>query len=281
MSWFEEFLPIDASGNFDFSEYMDRGSSGEHIVGMPIIILVCILAIWFICKFVRRLHSNYWYDSDNLLEGGVMIGNATLLVVTNILIILYVFSVGPAALWFVYPDEDGNWTRAMICGVAYVYCIINLLVGFLKTMDDFSGEIDGRINCKWGLTTLAIGIIALIICAISKPEYVNYVVIILIVCQFIQLGIILNKSMSKGIITALAACGVYMICSIGLLVFAAPFILLLIVLAIVLLCSSFIIKSSMEEDKKRDVLVYNDGRIVDKYNGTEYNENSDGTISPK
>ena len=159
MNSLENLLPIDISGNFNFNDYLNRGANGDHVLWVPIAIFLCILAIWVICKFVRKLHKNYWYDSDNLLQGGMMIGNAVLVVVTNLLIMVYVLSTGPAALWFMYPGEDGNWTRTVIFGIVYLYCIINLLVGFLKTMDDFCGEIDGRINCKWGLGTLAIGLI--------------------------------------------------------------------------------------------------------------------------
>lgn len=281
MKWYYDYLPVDNSGNIDFSAYLERGASGDHILWLPILILVCIIAIWFICKFVRNLHKDYWYDSDSLLEGNLMIVNATLLVVTNLLIIIYVLSSGASALWFMYADEKGDWTRTVICGIVYLYALVNLLVGFLKTMDDFSGEIDGRINCKWGLTTLALGIVAIVICGISSPENVGYVIGALILCQVIQIAIIFYKALSKGFFTALAACVVYTVCALGLILFAAPFIFLMIVLVVVLLMTSFAIKTSMEEDKKRDVLVYDDGRIIDKYNGTEYKENSDGTISPK
>ena len=205
MNSLENLLPIDISGNFNFNDYLNRGANGDHVLWVPIAIFLCILAIWVICKFVRKLHKNYWYDSDNLLQGGMMIGNAVLVVVTNLLIMVYVLSTGPAALWFMYPGEDGNWTRTVIFGIVYLYCIINLLVGFLKTMDDFCGEIDGRINCKWGLGTLAIGLILLVICAMSHPNYISSVLIVLAICQLIQIVIIIYKSMGKGVITTLAA----------------------------------------------------------------------------
>ena len=281
MKWYYDYLPVDNSGNIDFSAYLERGASGDHILWLPILILVCIIAIWFICKFVRNLHKNDWYDSDSLLEGNMMIVNAALVVVTNLLIIFYVLSSGASALWFMYADENGDWTRTVICGIVYLYALVNLLVGFLKTMDDFSGEIDGRINCKWGLTTLALGIVALVICGISSPENVIYIIWALIFCQVIQIAIIFYKALNKGFLTALAACCTYIICSIGLLVFAAPFILLLVILAILLFISIFGIKKMQEDINKRDVLVYDDGRIVDKYNRTEYKQNSDGTISKK
>ena len=128
---------------------------------------------------------------------------------------------------------------------------------------------------------MAIGVIALIGCALAVPQYLVYVVLAFILCQMVQLWMIYSKAISGGWSSVLMACGTYILGSIALITFAAPFFILMIVLAIMLLMFTFILKSSMEEDKKRDVIIYDDGRIVDKYNGTEYEKNSDGTLSPK
>ncbi len=281
MNWFRDFLPVNEAGNISFNDFIERAAGGEHNVWMPILISCCILAIWFICKFIRRLHANYLDDPSCLLDGGMMIGNAVLVVVTNLLIIAYIATYGISSMWFVLPDEDGHWTRAIICGIIYLYALANLLVGLLKTMDDFGAECGGRISCKWGLITLVIGIVALAACTIINPDYLTYVSIALVVCQIIQLGIIFSKSMGNGILTALAACGVYTVCALGLIALAAPFIMLAIVLLIVFFFSSFLVKSSMEDDRKREVIEHPNGQIFDKNTGQEYVRNPDNTISPK
>lgn len=281
MEWFKKYLPIDEAGNIDFGAYLERTAQGEHSVWIPILIVACVLGLWFICKFVRRLHTDGWHDSDCLLEGNIMKGNSILLVVTNLLIIAYVFTNGPSAVWFFLPGDDNNWLRIVICVVIYLYALVNLLVALLKTMDDYCETEEGSINLKWGIITLAVGIASITVCALSAPQYLAFAIIAMLVCQLIQMGFIYKKAANKGVTVALAACGIYFVGTLGLIMMAIPFILLVIILTIVALTFAFILKSSMEEDKKRDVIVYDDGRIVDKYNGTEYERNADGTIKPK
>lgn len=277
MKWYYKYLPVNESGNFDISAYFERTAHNEHNIWMPILILICILAMWAICKFVRQLKAHGWHNDNRLLKGNMLIGNAILVVITNLLIIGYVLSSGTSALWFILPDEEGNWIRSIICGIVYLYVLINLLVGFLKTMDDFC---DG-INLKKGIIALGIGIIALVVCAVSYPDILIYAVIVLMLPQLIQLGVIFNKSIDKGLTYALAACGIYIVGALGLITVAAPFVLLVIVLTIVAFIFAFLLKYSMEEDKKRDVIIYDDGRIVDKYDGTVYEKDANGNISPK
>lgn len=281
MEWLTKYLPIDETGNLDFSAYVERTAQGEHSVWIPILIVTGVLGLWFICKFIRRLHANDWHNQNCLLEGYMMTGNSILLVVTNLLIIAYVLTSGPSAVWFLLPGDDANWLRVVICGVIYLYALVNLLVALLKTMDDYCETEEGNINLKWGIITLVVGIAANTICALSAPQYLVFVFIAMLACQLIQMGFIYQKAVSKGVSVALAACGIYFVGTIGLIMMAIPFILLVIILTIVALTFVFILKSSMEDDKKRDVIVYNDGRIVDKYNGTEYERNADGTIKPK
>ena len=277
MEWLKKYLPIDET----FSADLERTAQGEHSVWIPILIVAGVLGLWFICKFIRRLHTNDWHDQNCLLEGYMMTGNSILLVVTNLLIIAYVLTCGPSAVWFLLPGDDSNWLRAVICGVIYLYALVNLLVALLKTMDDYCETEEGSINLRWGIITLAVGIAANTICALSAPQYLVFAFIAMLACQLIQMGFIYQKAVSKGVSVALAACGIYFVGTLGLIMMAIPFILLVIILTIVALTFVFILKSSMEDDKKRDVIVYNDGRIVDKYNGTEYERNADGTIKPK
>ena len=281
MEWLKKYLPIDETGNLDFSAYVERTAQGEHSVWIPILIVAGVLGLWFICKFIRCLHANDWHNQNCLLEGNMMTGNSILLVVTNLLIIAYVLTSGPSAVWFLLPGDDANWLRVVICGVIYLYALVNLLVALLKTMDDYCETEEGNINLKWGIITLVVGIAANTICALSAPQYLVFAFIAMLACQLIQMGFIYQKAVSKGVSVALAACGIYFVGTIGLIMMAIPFILLVIILTIVALTFVFILKSSMEDDKKRDVIVYNDGRIVDKYNGTEYERNADGTIKPK
>ena len=210
-----------------------------------------------------------------------MTGNSVLLVVTNLLIVAYVFTNGPSSVWFFLPGDEGNWLRVILCGIIYLYALVNLLVALLKAMDDYCETEEGSVNLKWGVITLAVGIAVNTICALSAPQYLALAFIAMLVCQLIQMGFIYQKAVNKGTSVALAACGIYFVGTLGLIMMAIPFILLVIILTIVALTFAFILKSSMEEDKKRDVIVYDDGRIVDKYNGTEYERNADGTIKPK
>lgn len=281
MEWLKKYLPIDETGNLDFGAYLERTAQGEHTVWLPILIVAGVLGLWFICKFVRRLHTNDWHDSNCLLEGNMMAGNSVLLVVTNLLIVAYVLTNGPSAVWFFLPGDDGNWLRVVLCGAIYLYALVNLLVALLKTIDDYCETEEGSVNLKWGIITLAVGIAAVTICALAAPQYLVFTVVAMLACQLIQIGFIYQKAVNKGVSVALAACGIYFVGTLGLIMMAIPFILLVIILTIVALTFAFILKSSMEEDKKRDVIVYDDGRIVDKYNGTEYERNADGTIKPK
>ena len=281
MEWYYKFLPVNESGNFDFNAYIERTSNAEHNVWMPILIVVCILAIWFICKFVRKLHGSAWYSSDSLLRDDIRMGNTMLIAVTSILVIIYVMVYGSSALWFMFPGKEGNWVQVIVCGIIYIYALINFLVGYLKTLDDFCQTPEGRVNLKCGLLTLAIGLLAMMACAVSAPDYLLFVVLALVVCQLIQLWMIFSWAANESIASALIACGIYLLGGIAVIAFAIPFFLLMIVLAVMLFSFVFILKSSLEEDKKRTVIRYDNGRIVDKDNGTEYIENPDGTLSPR
>ncbi|MCH5311797.1 MAG: hypothetical protein J1E57_07580 [Prevotella sp.] len=249
-SIFYEFMPIDETGRVNVSAYVSRMEMGNDIVWLPVVIGIGIFIMWFICKFVRRLHGSYWYSDNNLLRGYPRLMNTILVIATNLFIIFYVVSEGPAALWFLLPDVYDSWTPTVIGGIVYIYALISLLVGFLKTMDDYGAEDDERIDCFLGLFTLAIGLIAVFICMVAKQEYMKSVLIVLGVFQIVQLALIFKKALPGGVLNALVACVTYIVCSIGLILYAAPFVFLLLGLAAALFVLSFALKLWLSTDSR-------------------------------
>lgn len=205
-----------------------------------------ILAVWIFCKFIRRLdaYDDFWGTSN--LEGIGAIVSGTLQMACSLLIIYYVWKTGQHALWFIMPSQVGGWGFAVMNFIFFLYALMNLMVGFLKTMDDIQFAFNSDIHMKWGAFSWIIGLAAIVFCYFFREEYIKTSFLILLAAQAIQLIIIaFNVWESGGIIGTLIAMVVYLIGSTAIVVFVCP----LLVIACVILIGGTIAYFVLSLDK--------------------------------
>lgn len=196
-------------------------------------IIGLILLIWFFCKFIRglKISDNYFWDNNNL-KGNLAIISASIQILCSITIFIYVWKAGQYALWFIMPSSVG-WGYAILNFIIFIYALVNLLVGFLKTMDDIEVAYESNINMKWGAITWGIGIVAILVTYLFNVEYFNITFQILIASQIIPIIVIsINLWNKAGLLGVLIASFTYIICSTAIVVLICPLLVILLFLVI-------------------------------------------------
>lgn len=222
-------------GNALFKVFSERGERNNT---MAYIILGCVLVMWFLCKFVRKLEVDDLFTHRSILRGGVMLFNIILLFVTTGLIVYYVWNSGEYALWFIRPSMAhgpwNGWLYSIINFIIFAYVIINMLSNFIKTMDDIGYEANYTVyDIRFGLLTWGIGVIGFIVCGWWAEQWINYLLLGLLVCQIIQLCIILYQGSQRGaFFMSLVAVIAYVVGSLGIVVMCVPLTMVLIMLFI-------------------------------------------------
>lgn len=222
-------------GNSLFKIFSERGERNKT---MSYIIFGCVLVMWFVCKFVRKLMIDDLFSHSAVLHGGEMLLNVILLLATSGLIIYYALNSGEYALWFIRPSlvngPWNGWLYSIINFIIFAYVIINMLANFIKTMDDIGYEANYTVfDTRLGLLTWGIGIIGFIICGWCIEQWTNYLLLGLLVCQIIQVCIILYQGIQRGaFLMSLVAAFVYVAGSLGIVVMCVPLTMVLIMLFI-------------------------------------------------
>lgn len=206
---------------------------------MTYVVLGCIAIMWFLCKFVREVSAYAIFDSGSSLTGWLMVFNCCLTIFTSLYIIHYTIVLGGNALWFIIPSivhgPLGGWFYAILNFVFFVYALVNLLVNFIKTMDDFSHSFNCYINIRFGLIGWGVGIVGFIICYyIGNDEWTQWFLVAIMCWQLIQVILLwVHGWNGNNLLGLLAASIVYIIGSLGIIVLAIPAILMLFVLFVV------------------------------------------------
>ena len=206
---------------------------------MTYVVLGCIAIMWFLCKFVRKVSAYAIFDSGSSLTGWLMVCNCCLTILTSLFIIHYTIVLGGNAMWFIIPSivhgPLGGWLYTILNFVFFVYALVNLLVNFIKTMDDFSHSFNHYINIRFGLIGWGIGIVGFIICYyIGNNDWTQWFLIAIICWQLIQVILIwVHGWNGNNLLGLFAASIVYIIGALGIIVLAIPAILMLFVLFVV------------------------------------------------
>ena len=225
----------DFDGNSLFKAFSERGERNNT---MAYVILGLVLVMWFICKFIRKLEVDDLFTHSAVLHGWAMLFNIILLLATCCLIIYYVWHSGEYALWFIRPSMVhgpwNGWLYSIINFIVFAYVIINMLANFIKTMDDIGNEANYTVyDTRFGLLTWGIGVIGFIVCGWWAEGWTNYLLLGLLVCQIIQVCIILYQGgRRRAFFTSLLAVLVYVVGTLGIVAMCVPLTMVLIMLFI-------------------------------------------------
>lgn len=231
----EETLKPSGKSKFDILNY-DGPLEKKWMV---FVILGCIAIMWFLCKFVREVSAYAIFDSGSSLTDGLMTLNCCLTIFTSVFIFYYTYVMGGNALWFLFPSivngPLGGWLYAFLNFVFFVYALINLLVNFIKTMDDFSHSFNRYIDIRFGLIGWGIGIVGFIIFYyIGNDEWTQWFIVAVLCWQLIQVVLIWLRGWNgDNMLGLFAASAVYVVGALGIIVIAIPAVMMLFVLVIV------------------------------------------------
>lgn len=205
---------------------------------MVYLIVGCALLMWAECKFIRGMHIDL--TCNDCLYGNMMLANCVLSVISSCIIFYYVFSMGNRSLWFITPSEVkgplNGWIYTIGNGIVFYYVLVNMVVNFFGTMNDFTEYLDEGVDVRWGFALLAVGVLGYIICLNWQPEYATYVLWAVIASQVIQLGVIFYKGFGKiPIMHIVGICLVYLLGSLSTIVLCAPLVIILVILVVTLL----------------------------------------------
>ena len=209
-----------------FWENIDMEKYATHNVPWLIFIIFGLsIVLWYIRTRVR-------YDDDTLSGAGYVI-NLVLFIITCVLEGVYLVMMGDETVWFCMPDEVG-WIGAAIGFIGLGWLVYNQFFCFFDVMTDIRYHA-GDFDMKLGIYTWPVAIIAGLIASFAEwnDAYV-WIISILILCQVVQIGIIIAgvAPYGGGAYSALAIF-VYLIGVLTTLIFLLQFIALLIVVLIV------------------------------------------------
>lgn len=219
---------------------------GDGYRWMVYVICGLVFAMWFECKFFRRIKRDFWHavGDGNTTYAWI---NGILLFLTSAAILFYVYQMGSNALWFFMPSMVSAWWWIVIGFIIFVYVLINLLVFFLKTMDDL-GEAGGtRLPLGFGLIAWLIAIVLLVICSFTKNDP-TFVWVIIGLSQFVQVFIIFYQLIRKRkFLLSIAAVVLYLVGSVSIVVLASCLVYILILLVLAALVLAFSLKMFSNE----------------------------------
>lgn len=134
-------------------------------------------------------------------------------------------------LWFCMPDDVG-WGWAIVGFLTLGWVSYNQIMCFFDAMMSVKGE-EGGFSLTLGLYSWIIAIIAgVIVYLFGWEEYLVYIIIILGVCQLIQMWLIVAGVKEYGIPYGLLAAMIYLIGTIATLLVLIQFLVLLIIVII-------------------------------------------------
>ncbi len=218
---------------------------GEGYQWMAYVILALSLVMWIEMKFIRKLSLDFrTYDDDIKAFRWV---NTGLLLVFSGISITYVYLMGNNAMWFVF--DVSPWYFVLLNFIFFVYVFINLVVFFIRTMDDIVSPV--RISLKFGIIMWLIGVIGYVVCQLIANETRNPInmhtfFVIVGICQAIQAIIILIKAGNAGqFLYGLLAVVMYAIGSVAIVVLLVPMVFMVLVMILVGLVFLFACKTSV------------------------------------
>lgn len=219
---------------------------GDGYRWMVYVICGLVFVMWVECKFLRGVKLDFWHAVG---DGNVTYAwiNGILLLLTSVSILFYVYQMGGNSLWFFMPDMVSAWWWIVVGFIIFVYVLINLLVFFLKTLDDLAEAGGTRIPLGFGLIAWLISIVLLVICALTKYDP-TFVWVLIGLSQLVQVMIILYQLIKKKkFLLSIAAVVLYVIGSVSIVILASCLVFILILLALAALVLAFSLKMFSSE----------------------------------
>jgi hypothetical protein len=187
---------------------------------LPIFLLSIILCI------IRHL-------KDQISPKAKLISAWSIFMVTAIIEIIYGLLMGSKGFWFF---EIFGWFINIIIFIGIGYLIYNqimCLFEILEAMQSSSNAFSMKIG---GFSWLIFIIVTLLLSLFDGVEYFHMIFIPFVICQFIQICIILvSASKLKGFMFALLCLITYVIGSIGSAIFFAQYAMILIIIVILIM----------------------------------------------
>lgn len=209
---------------------------GPKTKWMTYVLLGCILLMWAMCKFVRRVGTDL--STERELGPGMLLLNGLLVLFTSIFTVYYLYHTGRNGLWFIRPSQTfgpwNGWLYAIINFLILLLAMTNLVVNYVETVADFSRLSRRGIDFRIGFLGWMAACVGLIVAMLVESEqWIAWILYGLAACQLIQLIILFVRGTSGlGLLGVVAAAVVYLAGGIGIIAFVVPSILSIMVVII-------------------------------------------------
>lgn len=202
------------------------GQYATHDIGWMIFV---IFGLSVVLAIVRGVHR----DGRRYLRSGKYIFHLVAFVIICVAEIVYFLKMGSETTWFCMPSEVG-WIGAIVGFLAFGWAVYNQVMWFIDTLLDIrynAGDFDMRIGLySWPIAIVVGGIVSLF----KWEGALEWVVIILGVCQLIQIIlIIVGVSSRGGFLYSLLVSAIYLIGAVSTLFLFLYFLALVIIVVII------------------------------------------------
>ena len=202
------------------------GQYATHDIGWMIFVIFGLSVVLAIVREVHRNESRY-------LRSGKYIFHLVAFVIICVAEIVYFLKMGSETTWFCMPSEVG-WIGAIVGFLAFGWAVYNQVMWFLDILLDIrynAGNFDTRIGLySWPIAIVVGGIVSLF----KWEGALEWVVIILGVCQLIQIVlIIVGVSSRGGFLYSLLVSAIYLIGAVSTLFLFLYFLALVIIVVII------------------------------------------------
>lgn len=192
-------------------------------------LIFVIFGLSVVLAIVRGVHR----DGRRYLRSGKYIFHLISFVIICVAEIVYFLRMGSETTWFCMPSNVG-WIGAIVGFLALGWMVYNQVMWFIDTLFDIrynAGDFDMRI----GIYSWPIAVVVGVIVSLFKWEgALEWVVIILGICQLIQIVlIIVGVSSRGGFLYSLLVSAIYLIGAVSTLFLLLYFVALVIVVAII------------------------------------------------
>ena len=187
-----------------------------------------ILGLSVVLAVIRRMLRG----EEDVLSGRLYILNLTIFVVMCFAESAYLFMMAGDTIWFCLPSDVG-WIGAIVGFVSLGWVAYNQLICFMDILTDLkynAGECDLRIGIfSWPVAAVA----AIIASIVEWDSGEMWILIILGVCQLIQIGIIVVcVTQNGGFLYSLLFVAIYLIGAISTMFVILQFLVLLMIVVV-------------------------------------------------
>lgn len=216
---------------FDFSGFSNISMPDilpSNTRWMAIAILILSVALFIF----NKIRDEYY------LVGALYHANWIVFLILSILELTYAPASGSDSVWFCTPDEVG-WGWTIVNFFIFGGITINQFICFMQLMNDLRYAHNSDFDLQVGLYSWAGILIATLILSFLQPEWIPIAIGIFLICQLIQVIIIIRQVMRYNSFWKGAFCALlYLICSIATAIVIAIFVtmILIIIIVLIILC---------------------------------------------